>query len=144
MASYFALCGFDAQPTLYNGLPGLTSGNLDPANVEEIQVIKDPSGTLFGGAFYSYGGMINTITRKPFHQFGGEIAYNAGSFGLNRVTADVNAPLSKADRIALRVNTAYHSENSFQDAGFKKPFFVAPALVGEPTEATKYDIERRL
>ncbi|ACT92224.1 TonB-dependent receptor [Dyadobacter fermentans] len=130
-ASYFALRGFDAQPTLYNGLPGLTSGNLDPANVEEIQVIKGPSSTLFGGAFYSYGGMINTITKKPYHQFGGEIAYNAGSFGLNRVTADINTPLSKADKIALRVNTAYHSENSFQDAGFKKSFFIAPALVYE-------------
>ncbi|HTE27266.1 TonB-dependent receptor domain-containing protein [Flavitalea sp.] len=35
--SYFALRGFDAQPTLINGLPGLTSGNLDPANMEEIQ-----------------------------------------------------------------------------------------------------------
>ncbi|GGH26956.1 TonB-dependent receptor [Dyadobacter endophyticus] len=130
-ASYFALRGFDAQPTLYNGLPGLTSGNLDPANVEEIQVIKGPSSTLFGGAFYSYGGMINTITKKPYHQFGGEIGYNAGSFGLNRVTADINAPLSKADKIALRVNTAYHSENSFQDAGFKKSFFIAPSLMYE-------------
>src|SRR5690606_34807581 len=52
-AAYFALRGFDAQPALINGLPGLTSGNLDPANVEEIQVMKGPSGTLFGGSFYS-------------------------------------------------------------------------------------------
>ena len=135
-ASYFALRGFDAQPTLYNGLPGITSGNLDPANIEEIQVIKGPSSTLFGGAFYSYGGMINTITKKPYHEFGGEIGYNAGSFGLNRVTADINTPLSKTDGIALRVNTAYHSENSFQDAGFKKSFFIAPSLV--------YDVSDRL
>ena len=135
-ASYFALRGFDAQPTLYNGLPGITSGNLDPANIEEIQVIKGPSSTLFGGAFYSYGGMINTITKKPYHEFGGEIGYNAGSFGLNRVTADINTPLSKTDGIALRVNTAYHSENSFQDVGFKKSFFIAPSLV--------YDVSDRL
>lgn len=137
-ASYFALRGFDAQPTLYNGLPGLTSGNLDPANVEEIQVIKGPSSTLFGGAFYSYGGMINTITKKPYHQFGGEIGYNAGSFGLNRVTVDVNAPLSKADKIALRVNSAYHSESSFQDAGFKKSFFIAPSLVYEVNDRLSF------
>ena len=149
-ASYFALRGFDAQPTLYNGLPGLTSGNLDPANVEEIQVIKGPSSTLFGGAFYSYGGMINTITKKPYHQFGGEIGYNAGSFGLNRVTVDINAPLggtplggtplSKADKIALRVNTAYHSENSFQDAGFKKSFFIAPSLVYEVNDRLSFHL----
>ena len=127
-AAYFALRGFDAQPSLINGFPGLTSGNLDPANVEEIQVIKGPSGTLFGASFYGYGGIINTITKKPYDHFGGEVAYNAGSFGLNRVTVDINTPLSKTEKIALRINTAYHSENSFQDAGFKKSFFIAPRL----------------
>jgi iron complex outermembrane receptor protein len=127
-AAYFALRGFDAQPILYNGLPGITSGNLDPSNVEAIEVIKGPSGTLFGGSFYSYGGMINTITKKPYFDFGGEVAYNFGSFGLNRITADINTPLSKKEKIALRINTAYHSEGSFQDAGFKKSFFIAPSL----------------
>ena len=127
-AAYFALRGFDAQPVLSNGLPGIVNGNLDPANVESIEVIKGPSGTLFGGAFYSYGGMINTITKKPYYGFGGEVAYTFGSYGLNRLTADVNTPLSKTEKIALRVNAAYHSENHFQDAGFKKSFFVAPSL----------------
>ncbi|MCW3465067.1 TonB-dependent receptor [Chitinophaga nivalis] len=139
-ASYFALRGFDAQPTLYNGLPGLTSGNLDPADIEAIEVIKGPSGTLFGGSFYSYGGMINTITKKPYFNFGGEVAYNFGSFGLNRVTADINTPLSKKEKIALRVNTAYHSENSFQDAGFKKSFFIAPSLVYEVSERLTFHL----
>ncbi|MFB2120680.1 TonB-dependent siderophore receptor [Parapedobacter sp. 2B3] len=135
-AAYFALRGFDAQPALTNGLPGLTSGNLDPANIEEIQVMKGPSGTLFGGSFYSYGGLINTITKKPYDGFGGEVAYSLGSYGLNRITADVNTPLSTSEKIALRVNAAYHSEGSFQDAGFKKSFFIAPTLA--------YDVNDRL
>ncbi|TZF85065.1 TonB-dependent receptor [Pedobacter sp. BS3] len=137
-AAYFALRGFDAQPALYNGLPGLVSGNLDPANVEEIQVIKGPSGTLFGGSFYSYGGLINTITKKPYFTTGGEIAYNFGSFGLNRITADINTPLSKTEKIALRINTAFHQENSFQDAGFKKSFFIAPSLVYEVNDRLSF------
>lgn len=137
-ASYFALRGFDAQPSLYNGLPGITSGNLDPANIEEIQVIKGPSSTLFGGSFYSYGGMINTITKKPYNTFGGEIAYNVGSFGLNRVTADINTPLSKTQKIALRVNTSYHSEGSFQNAGFKKSFFISPSLSYEVNDRLSF------
>jgi iron complex outermembrane receptor protein len=137
-AAYFALRGFDAQPALVNGLPGLTSGDLDPADVEEIEVLKGPSGTLFGGSFYAYGGIINTVTKKPYFGSGGEIAYNFGSFGLNRVTADFNTPLSKTEKIALRVNTAYHSENSFQDAGFKKSFFVAPSLVYEVNDRLSF------
>lgn len=128
-ASYFALRGFEAQPSLYNGLPGFTNGDLDPADIEEIQVLKGPSGTLFGGSFVGYGGIINTITKKPYFTTGGEITYNVGSFGLNRITADVNTPLSKTEKIAIRINTAYHNENSFQDAGFKKSLFFAPSLV---------------
>ncbi|MET0243758.1 MAG: TonB-dependent receptor, partial [Flavitalea sp.] len=142
--SYFALRGFDAQPTLINGLPGLTSGNLDPANVEEIQVLKGPSGTLFGGSFYSYGGIINTITKKPYYSFGGEVAYNFGSFGLNRITADINTPLSKTEKIALRVNTAYHSENSFQDAGFKKSFYIAPSLSYEMSDKLSFLVQAEI
>ncbi|WP_257657928.1 TonB-dependent receptor [Parapedobacter lycopersici] len=139
-AAYFALRGFDAQPALTNGLPGLTSGNLDPANVEEIQVMKGPSGTLFGGSFYSYGGLINTITKKPYDGFGGEVAYNLGSFGLNRITADINTPLSKTEKITMRVNAAYHSEGSFQDAGFKKSFFIAPTLAYEVNDRLSFQV----
>lgn len=126
-ASYYALRGFEAQATVVNGLPGLTSGSLDPANIEKIEVIKGPSGTLFGSSLISYGGLVNTVTKKPYAAFGGEISYTAGSFGLNRVTADINAPL-KGDQLLLRVNTAYHTENSFQDAGFRNSFFISPTL----------------
>lgn len=139
-AAYFTLRGFDAQPALVNGLPSLTSGDMDPADVEKVEVIKGPSGTLFGGSFYSYGGLINTVTKKPYYTFGGEVAYHMGSFGLNRVTADVNMPLSKDQKIALRLNTAYHSEGSFQDAGFKKSFFIAPAFSYEVNDRLSFEV----
>ncbi|MEO8582927.1 MAG: TonB-dependent receptor, partial [Flavitalea sp.] len=138
-AAYYALRGFESQPTMYNGVPGLTSGNLDPADIERIEVIKGPTGTLFGSSLIAYGGLINTVTKKPYNCYGGEITYDAGSFGLNRITADINTPLSKTKKIALRVNTAYHSENSFQDAGFKKSFFIAPALSYEINDKLSID-----
>jgi iron complex outermembrane receptor protein len=140
-ASYFALRGLEGQPALVNGLPGITNGNLDPANVEEIQVMKGPSATLFGAnatSYTSYGGVINTITKKPYFTSGGEIGYNVGSFGLNRVTADINAPLSQQNKVALRINAAYHSEGSFQNAGFKKSFFLAPTLAYEVNDRLKF------
>ncbi|HMG09545.1 MAG TPA: TonB-dependent receptor [Mucilaginibacter sp.] len=138
-ASYFALRGFEAQPSLYNGLPGFTNGDLDPADIEEIQVLKGPSGTLFGANFVGYGGIINVVTKKPYFTTGGEITYNTGSFGLNRISADVNTPLSKIEKVALRVNTAYSSENSFQDAGYKKTFFFAPSLVYQANDKLTFN-----
>lgn len=138
-AGFYSLRGFAVQPTMVNGLPGLTNGSLDIANIDAIEVIKGPSGTLYGSSLISYGGLINVVTKKPFYyDFGGEVTYTLGSFGLNRVTADVNAPLHKEKNIALRVVSAYHHENSFQDAGFRKSFFVAPSLSYEVNDRLSF------
>ena len=126
--SFYTLRGFATQANIVNGLPGLTNGSLDPANIERIEVIKGPSGTLFGSSLISYGGLINTVTKIPYSGFGTEVSYLAGSFGLNRVTADVNTSVNESDNVAIRVNAAYQTENSFQDAGFRTSYFVAPVL----------------
>ncbi|AMP97379.1 TonB-dependent receptor [Pedobacter cryoconitis] len=127
-AGYFSLRGFAVQPTLVNGLPGLTNGSLDVSNVERIEVLKGPSGTLFGSSLISYGGLINTVTKQPFDGTATDVSYTAGSYGLNRITADFNTALDKDHKVLFRVNAAYHDENSFQDAGFKKTRFIAPSL----------------
>lgn len=133
-AEYYSLRGFSVQPTVVNGMPSISNAALDPANVETVEVIKGPSGALFGGNLISYGGLINVVTKKPYDRLGGEFSYQAGTYGLNRLTADVNVPLSK--KMALRLNAASHKENSFQDAGFNKSLFVAPSLC--------YDVNNRL
>jgi iron complex outermembrane receptor protein len=125
-AEYYSMRGFSIQPTMINGLPGINNGSIDPINVDNIEVIKGPSGTLFGSSLISYGGLINIVTKKPYSRFGGEISYNSGTYGLNRITADVNIPLNKD--VSLRVTSAHQNEDSFQDAGFSKSFFVAPSL----------------
>jgi len=125
-AEYYSIRGFAVQPTMINGLPGINYGSIDPINIDNIEVIKGPSGTLFGSSLISYGGLINIVTKKPYQNFGGEISYNAGTYGMDRVTADVNVPLSP--NASVRINTAYQNENSFQDAGFSKSFFIAPSL----------------
>lgn len=125
-AEYYTMRGFSLQPTIINGVANISNGALDPANVENIEVVKGPSGTLYGGNLIYYGGLINVITKKPYDTFGGEVGYITGSYGLNRVTADINSPLS--DKASVRVNAAYHSEKSFQDQGYSKSFFIAPSF----------------
>lgn len=125
-AEFYTMRGFSVQPTMINGLPGINNGSIDPINVDNIEVIKGPSGTLFGSSLISYGGLINIVTKKPFSNFGGEVSYNSGTYGMDRVTADVNIPLN--NDVSVRMNSAYQKENSFQDAGFAKSFFFAPSL----------------
>ncbi|MDP5104716.1 MAG: TonB-dependent receptor [Polaribacter sp.] len=127
-AGYYSLRGFSVQPQLVNGLPGLTNGTINPANIERIEVLKGPSATLFGNAVSSYGGLINVVTKKPFVGTGGQISYTSGSFGLNQIIGDFNTALSEEDNIYFRLNTAYTSQQSWQDAGFMKSFFVAPSV----------------
>lgn len=127
-AGYFSLRGFSVQAQLVNGLPGLTNGTINPANIERIEVLKGPSATLFGNAVSSYGGLINVVTKKPYVGNGGELSFTSGTYGLNQIVGDFNTALSKEDNLYFRLNTAYTTEQSFQDAGFRKSFFVAPSL----------------
>ncbi|CAL1518436.1 Metal-pseudopaline receptor CntO [Chitinophaga sp. MM2321] len=127
-AGYFSMRGFSVQPSMVNGIAGISNGGIDPADIERIETIKGPSGTLFGSSLISFGGLINIVTKKPYDVFGGEISYTGGGFGLNRITADLNTPLNEDKSVVLRTNAAYHYEGSFQDAGFKKSFFLAPSL----------------
>ena len=127
-AGYYSMRGFSVQPQLVNGLPGLTNGTINPANIERIEVLKGPSATLFGNAVSSYGGLINVVTKKPYVGSGGELSFTSGTYGLNQITGDFNTAINKSENLYFRLNTSYSSEQSFQDAGFRKSFFVAPSL----------------
>lgn len=127
-AGYFSMRGFSVQPSMINGVAAISNGSIDPANIERIESIKGPSGTLFGSSLISFGGLINVVTKKPYEGFGGEVSYTAGGFGLNRVAADVNTSLNRENTALFRLNAAYHSEGSFQDAGWKRSFFIAPSF----------------
>jgi iron complex outermembrane receptor protein len=131
-SEYYSMRGFAVQPTMVNGMPSVNNGGLDPANVETIDVIKGPSGTLFGSPMISYGGLINITTKRPYAALGGEVGFITGSNGLNRFTADVNVPIN--EKSFARVNTAYHLQNSFQDAGFVNSIFIAPSFTFKSTE----------
>lgn len=126
-AAFFSSRGFSVQPQLVNGVAGITNSFINTSNIERLEVIKGPSGTLFGSAVTSYGGLINIVTKKPYNGTGGNISASYGSFGFNRVNADINVT-NKSEKLSFRLNTGYQNEDSFQDAGLKKSLFIAPAL----------------
>ncbi|WP_264537442.1 TonB-dependent receptor [Flavobacterium sp. N1736] len=120
--------GFPTPQVVRNGVGSFTYTTIDPSNLERIEVIKGPSATLFGSTLSSFGGLFNRVTKKPFDTFKGEVSYSAASWDLNRLTFDVNTPLNEDKSALLRINTALHSERSFQDAGFNKNFSIAPSF----------------
>jgi len=127
--SYYSSRGFIMQSNLRNGIAGIISNTADAANIESVEVLKGPSATLFGSVLTSYGGLINSVTKKPYDSVGGEVSAMAGSYDFSRVALDVNTPLNKAKTVLFRLNSAYNYQGTFQTVGFSKRVFVAPSLL---------------
>ena len=107
---------------------------IGPVNIERLEDIKGPSGTLYGASLSTFGGLFNRVMKRPGDYFKGEVNYTAGTRGLNRLTVDINTPLNDAKTVPMRVIAAAHSERSFQDNGYFKTFTVAPAFTFKPAE----------
>ncbi|MEM9529733.1 MAG: TonB-dependent receptor [Pseudomonadota bacterium] len=70
----------------------LASINFDMFDLERIEVLRGPQGTLFGRN--SIGGAINVISSKPADEFGGKFGITAGNEGILRYQGFVTGPLS--------------------------------------------------
>lgn len=141
---YYSLRGFPTKISMVDGVPANTNGEIDPSDIDRIEVIKGPSGTLYGGAVTSFGGLINVVTKKPKDYFGGEVSYLMGSYNLNRLTADVYGPITESRKTLFRLNAAYQYQNGFRDSEFRKSFFVAPSLSYEVNDKLKFNLGAQL
>lgn len=136
------LRGFTDQAFFRNGkMLGSWTEN-DIANIERVEVLKGPSGALFGGhGRASYGGVINRVTKTPQAGFGGEAQLVAGGDGYNRAAIDLNVPVDDEGKALSRVNAAYRKEDSFQDYGWGESFFFAPVLTYQASDRLKLLVE---
>lgn len=139
-AAVYSIRGFRTEVSMIDGMPGQTNGEMDPANVERVEVLKGPSATLFGNVVTSLGGAVNIVTKKPIDTFGGSVAYTMGSYNLNRVTADIYGPVNKERTVLFRLNAAYQNQQSFQDAGFRKSLLLAPAVEFRSSDKLKINL----
>lgn len=80
-------------------VPDNTSINSDLANLESIQVLKGPQGTLYGRN--ATGGAILVNTIRPTDHLKGKIDAAYGSFNDRRVSGYVSGPLSDNVRVLV-------------------------------------------
>ncbi|RKD91011.1 TonB-dependent receptor [Mangrovibacterium diazotrophicum] len=137
------LRGFRSDAYVKDGMLSFVRVPVDPQNVERMEIIKGPSAVMYGSAnnnVSSYGGVLNRVSKKPMEHKSMELSYSTGSWELNRLTADINSPLDSAGKALFRVNGAYHSENSFKDAGMQRDYLFAPSLTYQFNDKLKISL----
>jgi iron complex outermembrane recepter protein len=101
--------------------------DLDPAELEQIEVMKGPQGTVFGGG--AMGGVMRYVTRLPdFGKFSGSFTLGTNSVdeGGNGHVARMALNMPVSDRFALRFSAFER-----KDAGY----------IDNPAAAPIYDVE---
>jgi iron complex outermembrane receptor protein len=81
-------------------------------DVDRIEVLRGPQGTLYGRN--ATGGAINVITKAPnFTEFGGTADVLFGNYDRQRARAAINIPLV-TDRVALRLSGVTERHNGYE------------------------------
>lgn len=81
---------------------------LDMYDVERVEVLRGPQGTLFGAN--TTGGVVNVMTARPTGRFGGYLKGNVGNWNRFDITGSIEAPII-ADTLSFKLS-GIHTERS--------------------------------
>jgi iron complex outermembrane receptor protein len=103
------------DPAVATYVDGVNQFNLDTYipqlfDVERIEVLRGPQGTLYGRN--AMGGVINIITKRPTNHTDGFVQANAGNYGMHRYSAGIRTPLVK-NKLFMGIAGLYDKNNGF-------------------------------
>lgn len=99
--------GFSAGNDIFiDGIRDVGPYSRDTFNLEQVEVVKGPAGSIAGRG--TTGGAINMVTKTPRLAPGASVQFGAGNAGYQRGTADVNVPLTTlGEGVAVRLNAMW-------------------------------------
>lgn len=98
----FQMRGFSTQTSTYvDGIRDLGAVSRDVFNLEQIEVVKGPSGAEAGRG--SASGYINLVTKLPKAENSSEVSARYNTAENARLTADINQAISESTAIRLNV-----------------------------------------
>lgn len=106
----------------------------DLYNVERVEVLKGPSGMIFGRG--GSGGLINRVTKQADWSESKELSLALGSWGNERLTGDYDQVLS--DTAAFRITGLYEDSESYRDYVQLERWAVNPTLTFRASDATTF------
>ncbi|HJQ40283.1 MAG TPA: TonB-dependent siderophore receptor [Thermoanaerobaculia bacterium] len=133
----FSMRGFSAgNDILLDGVRESGAYSRDAFNLEQVEVIKGPSGAIAGRG--GTGGAINLITKTPKPEAFTRATVGTGNAGYVRTTVDTNTPLDS--NTAVRTALMYTSSDvPGRDEVHNSSWGIAPSLslgIGKPSRFT--------
>jgi len=89
---------------VYDGIVG-TSGGFDFALFDRIEVVKGPSGILYGT--HNPGGIVNLVSKKPLYEPKTKISAQYGSYASYRGEVDISNFFDSERKLGYRFSAAY-------------------------------------
>ena len=86
-----------------------TAALLSLFDIERVEVLRGPQGTLFGAN--TTGGVINVITKQPTGEFGGDVQFIYGNYGQIEANASLNFPI--APNFAGKISMLHNSMDGY-------------------------------
>ena len=87
-------------------LGGTAGLQTDLFDIDHVEVLKGPQGTLFGRNASS--GAISIVTKRPSATFDGDVHLEGGSYGNFFGRGGITGPLTSDGSLLYRVSVAYH------------------------------------
>jgi iron complex outermembrane recepter protein len=111
-----------AVVTYIDGVPQFTLDTYIPQlfDVDHIDVLKGPQGTLYGRN--AMGGVINIITKKPDNQLHASLEASVGNYGLQRYTFQFGVPLI-AGKLFLGIAGLYEGSDGYYTNDYNNSHF---------------------
>ncbi|WP_434405470.1 TonB-dependent siderophore receptor [Sphingobium sp. DN12] len=142
----FGAGGFSSNNNFVDGLRLPSGGQwtrpgFDSYALEQIEVLKGPSGALYGQT--APGGLVNIVTKRPTDEFQANVMLQAiGTTDLNnwnyQAAADVSGPITStlSGRI---VGLSRYGDTQVEDVSIGRRY-ISPSLTWKPDDATTWTI----
>jgi iron complex outermembrane receptor protein len=113
------------DPAVATYIDGVNQFSLDTyiaalLDVERIEILRGPQGTLYGRN--AMGGVINIITKQPTNTTNGFAEMNFGNYGQQRYSIGVRTPLIK-NKLFFGASAMYDKRNGFYTNQFNNSSF---------------------
>jgi len=127
-------------------MPNTLGQMMSLLDVERIEVLRGPQGTLFG--MNTTGGAVNIITAKPHDEFEGSVLLRAADHGQQDFRGMMNIPLSDTvfSRFSVSKETMdgyYYNRTLGRDVGAQDVTAFAGALRFQPNDSWTVDVHYR-